>query len=93
MIKSEKKYRKENKRKMEFMKKLNRMDDFIISLKRKIKSTEDQIDTIDKEGLSVTEYSLDKTDVPRLKKENKDLWEIIIDIEILKGYYEVWKKR
>ena len=93
MIKSEKKYRKENKRKMEFMKKLNRMDDFIISLKRKIKSTEDQIDTIDKEGLSVTEYSLDKTDVPRLKKENKDLWEIIQDIEILKGYYEIWKKK
>lgn len=93
MIKSEKKYRKENKRKMEFMKKLNRMDDFIISLKRKIKATEDQIDTIDKEGLSVTEYSLDKTDVPRLKKENKDLWEIIQDIEILKGYYEIWKKK
>lgn len=81
-----------NNTKLKFMKKENRMEDFIISLKKKIREKEEHIETIDKEGLSVVEYALDKDHIPSLKKEMEDLREIIQDIEILKGYFEVWKK-
>ncbi len=77
--------------KLKFIKKVNRMDSFIVALKQKVRANEEHITTIDKEGLSVVEYSLDKSQIHMLRQEIEDLKEIIQDIEILKGYYENWK--
>ena len=79
--------------KLEFIKKSDRFNLFINSLKSLIRTKDDHIDTINREGLSVVEFALDKSDIARLKKEMEELRELIIDLEKLHGYYENWKNQ
>ncbi len=79
--------------KLEFIKKSNRFNGFINSLKNLIKAKENHIDTINKEGLSVIEFSLDRDHINPLKDEINELREIINDLEKLHLLYEDWKIR
>jgi len=63
----------------------------IFRQRNKIRVKTRQIEEIKKEGISVVEYSLDKNDLNRLNKEINNIKLMLIDLEILNGYYELWR--
>ena len=61
--------------KLKIMNKREKIEELITFIKKEIRSKQNHIDNIKKEGLSVVEYSLNKEDLPRLIEESKDLEE------------------
>ena len=76
-----------------FIKRRNIIEETILHLKKVITENDRQIETIAVEGLSVVEYSLDKSDVERLAKESERFKEAIEVIERLRGFLEDWYLR
>ncbi len=93
MMESEKKFYKKSQLKRTYWKKRINADEVINTLNQLIQEKIKHILTIKKEGISVVEYSLDKSDILRIKEEIKKLDGVKRDMEVLAGYYNIWLRK
>ena len=73
-----------------FVIKRGKVEEIVHRLNSLARETEGHIHSIDKEGMSVVEYSLNKEDMPRLNRELHVLKEFIQDVRVLASYFAVW---